>query len=701
MASWIWLPREDYPELQYCYESQEAKERCPDTRFAAVRFVKRFDFSKKAVKASVRISADTVYMLNINGSFVGAGPAQPGGDWIFRPGHPYYADIYPELAIDSEQVNVDVTVGLSPTVCDDISKGHGGLKAELCFTFEDGTSQTVGTDPTWLCRVEKSIISPTETDENEPSANFIPSQVTPDIWQERDSMIPPLSYERVEPIDRKIVSAAPGENAEAELEFDKIYAAYVLAEIDGKAEVSLEVSELPVNGSELLSVKTGDNGLSYRSFRYHSVGRIHVTVKNTGEKTVSVKAAILTVRYPGEVKGSFDCSDRELVKLYEVCCHTLGICRQGIHLDSPKHQEMLACTGDYYIESLMTAMTYGDMRLAEFDLIRTADWIVLNEGVMFHTTYSLIWVMMLRDVFEFTGNKALLTRCEPALHKLLSRFVSYIGDNGLVEKAPDYMFVDWLEMDGYSMHHPPKYLGQTVLNAFYHGGLLAAAKVFDYLGEADYSAGCFEDAQRLKEAFNSLFFDGEKGLYFDGLPTPDEVPVGKWLPANEARKHFSAHSNTLACAFGLCTGDKAKEIMERVINNELGEVQPYFKHWQLEALSVCGLFEKYGIRELSKWKPMIAECSKGLAEGWIAPPDYAFDHSHAWGGTPAWQLPAKLTGLKVLEPGMKKLELSPSLCGLGSFDITIPTPYGDLKCRMRAGEKPVVSAPEEVEVFYS
>ena len=30
-----------------------------------------------------------------------------------------------------------------------------------------------------------------------------------------------------------------------------------------------------------------------------------------------------------------------------------------------------------------------------------------------------------------------------------------------------YMFVDWIEIDGLSLHHPPKALGQTCLNLFY------------------------------------------------------------------------------------------------------------------------------------------------------------------------------------------------------------------------------------------
>ena len=48
--------------------------------------------------------------------------------------------------------------------------------------------------------------------------------------------------------------------------------------------------------------------------------------------------------------------------------------------------------------TLMTAFSFGDMRLAEFDVERTAELLRHNDGRMFHTTYSLIWVRMLYDV---------------------------------------------------------------------------------------------------------------------------------------------------------------------------------------------------------------------------------------------------------------------------------------------------------------
>ena len=93
------------------------------------------------------------------------------------------------------------------------------------------------------------------------------------------------------------------------------------------------------------------------------------------------------------------------------------------------------------------------------------------------------------------------------------------------------------------------------------------------------------------------------------------------------------------------------------------------------------------------------ECPKGLAEGFYKPtPDYSFDHSHAWGGTPAYALPLALSGLEILEPGYKKIRFNPSLLDLEYAKVQIPTPYGVVELTMEAGKEPVISVPAGIEL---
>ena len=248
---------------------------------------------------------------------------------------------------------------------------------------------------------------------------------------------------------------------------------------------------------------------------------------------------------------------------------------------------------------------------------------------------------MLWDVFMVTGDMALLRRCENALGLLLNRFAGYLGENGLLETPPDYMFVDWIYIDGISLHHPPKALGQSCLNMYYFMALGCAAEVYRELGRELAARSCLQKRDNLRVAINKWLFDPEKGCYFEGLntPTPPEL-IGEWMPENVQKRYWLKHSNILAACFGVCDDETGRKLVDMVMSDEIpGDVQPYFMHYLLESVFRLGLREKYTRTICDRWKAPALEFPKGLVEGFVAPePGYNFDHSHAWGGTPPLQL---------------------------------------------------------------
>ena len=284
-----------------------------------------------------------------------------------------------------------------------------------------------------------------------------------------------------------------------------------------------------------------------------------------------------------------------------------------------------------------------------------------------------------------------MRNCLPALDLLLRRFETYRGPSGLLENPPDWMFLDWLVVEGFSLHHPPRALGQTALNAWYAGALDAAAELRAATGGSPDGRA---PSRPIRDAARAALFDEAAGLWIDGLDTPDPGSP-PWRPANpRGLRRRGAHANILAALFGLSEGDEARAILRRALSGELGPIQPWFAHWALEAAAKLGLFGELGMPLLRKWIPSVEECDKGLAEGWHEPePGYAFDHSHAWGGTPAWQLPVRLLGLRILEPGFRRIELAPNLCGLDRADIVLPTPFGLLRAKLRAGREPEIELP--------
>ncbi len=695
---WIWLPKAQYPNHQTTVYSGLLEK--ANGNYVVAEFFKEYRFEKTVLSADLRFSGDTNFQLYCNDTFVATGPASVGGDFIHNEEarENFYA-FETEIAPGSDTLRFFARVRMMPVQIFEYSRGRGGFMLSAILTFADGTQEEIVTDESWLVRKNGGYTEPLFFDSRIKPEAWVNAEVTENIWNTETAPIP-VREEYAVTDARGEITFLPHEETVVQIPFEKIWGGFLQVKARTQGEIAVEVlfRELDEPPRKETLFFSGDG--IYRSFCMQSAGNIEVCAKNHSDSDSGLSVSFIASHYPVTEEASTVTSDTALNLVLETCRHTLKICRQTHHLDSTKHLEPMACTGDYNIEAMMTPFSFGDMRLAAFDLVRTAVMLERENGRMFHTTYSLIWVRMLYDVYLFTGDKALLSRCEKALSLLLDRFLSYLGENGLIETPPDYMFVDWIYLDGISLHHPPKALGQTCLNLFYFGALDTAAKIYRELGDEPKAGACEIRRDALKKAVNTLLFDEEKRMYHMGLNTPtDEAALGEWMPQNVEKRYYLKHANVLAAYVGVCDDALAKDLIRRIMADEIeGDCQPYFLHYLLEAIARLDLRE-YTLSVIERWKAPVMECSKGLAEGFYKPePTYSFDHSHAWGGTPLYSLPKALLGLTIHEPGMKKLSLSPSLLGLEYASVELLTPHGKVTCKLEKGKAPQISSPDEVTV---
>jgi len=698
-AQWIWLPRERYPNCQSTHYSALTEH--SGESYTVAEFHREYQWEQTPVSVKLRFSGDTAFQLYCNGKLVATGPACVGGDFIGNetPRNRFYA-YEAELHPQNGQLSFFARVRMMPVQICEYSMGQGGFMLSAEVLFEDGRKHTIQTDETWLARRNGAYTAPRCFDGRIQPDDYVNACVIEDRWHAETAPIPVREEKELFPKDAHL-TLAPLEEREVTLPLARIYAGFLCVRSQG-GTVELQIVPRELEEEKRVENVTVDGDCEYRGFFLHSVGNFKVSLHNRSPIPTHLTLSLLSTNYPVTEEANTVTSDTELNAVLDVCKHTLRICRQTHHLDSPRHCEPMACTGDYYIESLMTPFSFGDMRLAEFDLLRTAGMLERENGVMFHTTYSLLFVKMLWDVYQYTGNRALLIQCENALRCLLARFDTYLGENGLIETPPNYMFVDWIYIDGLSMHHPPKALGQTCLNLFYFGALDAAERIFAELSLTADATTCKQKKEALQRSVNSLLFDPDRGTYFEGLNTPtEERLLGKWMPQNTDKRYYLKHSNILAAYVGICEDTRARELVQKVLSDQIpGECQPYFLHFLLEAIFRLDLRESCTRIVLERWKAPVQACTKGLVEGFVAPePTYRFDHSHAWGGTPLYTLPRALLGLEILSPGMRKLRLDPSLLGLEFAEVECLTPYGKLSVDMKQGKPPRVTHPKEITVL--
>lgn len=710
-ARWLTMNTERYPEFAEVPATFFVS--C-ERRFFAAEFAKTVVVPHgKSPVAHICVFGDTKYRLSVNGNVLGVGPAAAGGDYAnTKPMPKQYYDRY-DLALtdenpdESKGITLDIlaevqTPGIVQT---DYSRGRGGFIFSCAVTYEDREPFVIVSDASWRARRNTRYTECHICDLTRPLPKWEKPETITDKrapWNLTFADIPMPERETIVPV-RTDVTDNIGERV-TRSGFDRIYSAYVTVRVDNRSDkpagikvVSAEYSPSPeLNHTFYITVPTGES--VYTDLVMRSVGEV-VAVS---PEDVSVDISLIYQHYPVDRKntGVFECSDDKLTNIWRLGRDTLEMCRQTLHLDSPLHQETLGCVGDYMIESVMTHATFGDMRLTRLDLMRISDYIRMNGGVMFHTAYSLLFPTMLLDYYRFTGDTRTVMELLPTVDTLFARFRTYMK-GGVISCPPDYMFIDWARIDGFNLHHPPMALGQTALNAFYQRALTDAAELYSVSGDGKKAAVCEKKANRHRKNCRVRFYNRYLGVYGDGGSAPEYVyPPTTWLPENPEKAYHSRHANILAVWSGLITGGAADSLLRRILTEDTLDgytdidIQPYFMHYLLEIVRERGMFPVYGLRLIHMWDKQLNDSPKGLKEGWN---EFVGDNSHAWGGTPTWQLTMAFSGFRMLEPGFARFSLSPSLLGLRYMRVAIPTPNGLIDIRMESGKETVITLPDGCE----
>ena len=706
MASWIWIEKEDAQPWQYDPFGQN------DAVFKMAELTREYEINGKA---KIRICADTRYELYIDGELIGRGPASPGGDFGMdtKSGSLKYC-YYDEYTVNKQgRVRISAVVTTIPTVLNEFTFNYPGLWMEIY----EGKSLIGQTDESWLGAelVERENVL--KSDYTKAEKPYAPVFVIPNKHKLKKCPLELLTVDKIIPSEFKKITLGANESIKIKYDLPKIYSAYFGVGVKCSGRVSVKLTTEEIDGVSTITEEIiTDKNVFHRSQRMYSIGQITLEATNESDSIAEIDSLVLDyVRYPVKNKAYFNCSDKALNKVYDVCMHTLEICRQNTHLDSPTHQEPLACSGDYYIQALMEYLNIYDPTLNAFDIYRTAERLKYSKGFMFHTSYSLMLTMWLHDHYIYTGDKSLVKKSKKAMEYLFSRFDSYTSsENGLLEKAPNYMFVDWIvmkdapdpygdardmmshgEIDGFSLHHPPKALGQSALCMFYYQSLIMGAKLFDALEDSKMANELEARAAKLKEAINTHLYDKEKGLYIGGLTTPNEVS-DYWLPENCQRTFYLKQANVLAVLFDIAPCEQKEAILDYVCKDlRKEEMQPYFYHFLFEALYNEGLFGKYAFDMLKRYDDLVNKTDKGLCEAW----EYIkCDCSHAWGGSPAYILKKAISGFEILDNGYKKIRLKPNLYHLEFASFNISTPYGNIDVNLQRGKEPQIVAPSQIEI---
>jgi alpha-L-rhamnosidase len=687
-GEWIWLNSSRFHEYQ---ETQIEWVNNPGYKkqYKAL-FRKSFKLIDVPDQVIMSLTADVSFRIYINENFVAQGPANIGNDFFdgLPPRHWFFTshDIKKYLNPGTNTLAVEVFSHFR-----EISETSSGQGMLLCDIDTGLGKNIIATDTTWKCNVDTSFtvnggnyiqnsnfavinwenISYDDSEWDYASIKNIPKKG----YLMRSKIPAPIRFP-VEPkrlwLPQNDVPIIDFSSAvfdkkcyqdEFTLDYDRNLTAYYGFEILAHKNDTIKISPFEKKYASQNRALTFvcKEGLNVFYAPYLSVFR-YLKVEVASAKGLIIKDIRTDFSsYPVSYAGNFSCSDENLSQLWDITRWTTQLCMNDMFYDSPKHQEPIACTGDYFIQSLINYYAFGDPWLTRQTLVKTALLLEKNNYDMFHTSYSLLWVQMLNQYYQYTGDIKLVKELIPHINKLNQLFETYLDSDYLVSNAPDYMFMDWIKIDEFNAHHPPAVIGMGYMTAFYYKSLLDAAYLNSLVDNTTISVKNLELAKKVKMAMNNLLWDQDKKLYKDGLPFRSSSENHRFFPKDTNIVTYSPHVNALAVLYDIAPEDQQSAILDYVVNQKDIDLQPYFMFFVLSAVEHAGQFNTLGLYLMKKWENGINLETYTLKENWQDQTEtgYGGDYSHAWGGSPLYFMSRNILGVKPGVAGYKEITINP------------------------------------------
>ena len=382
-----------------------------------------------------------------------------------------------------------------------------------------------------------------------------------------------------------------------------------------------------------------------------------------------------------EYRGSFECSDLMLNKIYDTAAYTVHLNMQRYLWDGIK-RDRLVWAGDMNTELATIFAVFGanDVVKKSLDLVR--DVTPTSESMNGISSYNLWWMLCHYEYYMGTGDYDYLKEQKDYIQALMNRYMKYIDENG-AETLPGGRFFDWPTND---LEHE-KHCG---LQGLLRLALRRGGDIMKVLGETATAAECYIAADKLL-AHKPMPTAKQPAalLSIGGVCDPKEM-FDKVIGPGGA-----AGLSTFLGYYTLCACAEAGEY-----EAALDIIRGYWG--KMIEMGATTFWEDFNIDWLDNAAPIdepVPEGKKDIHGDYGAYCYVKLRHSlcHGWASGPAPYLAAHVLGIKVVEPGCKKIKFEPNLAGLEWAKGTYPTPYGDIKIEItKDGASCIV--PEGVEI---
>jgi alpha-L-rhamnosidase len=413
--------------------------------------------------------------------------------------------------------------------------------------------------------------------------------------------------------------------------------------------------------------------------------RIDLLDENTFIEVKSVKAVLMLKDI--EYKGSFECSDELLNRIWKTGAYTVHLNMQNYLWDGIK-RDRLVWIGDMYPETSTIQAVFGfdEVVPRSLDLIR--DETRLPGWMNGIPTYSMWWIIIHYYWFMQNGDIKYLEEQKEYLAALLKQLSECINEHGK-DITPEMRFIDWPSSEN-------KMAVDAGVQAMHLLAAEAGAKLCEILGEKEISKMCLKDVDRLKRFSVDCNGSKQAGALLALAGLADVKFMNSNILAVDGSKNISTFLGYFVLRARALAGD---------IEGGLNCIREYWGG--MLKLGATTFWEDFNIEWLENAARIDELVSDGKKDvhgdyGNYCYKGYRHSLCHGWASGPTPWLSEYVLGVRILEPGCKTIKIEPQLGDLTWVQGTYPTPEGIIHIRHETREDGTVvskiEAPKGIRI---
>ena len=451
--------------------------------------------------------------------------------------------------------------------------------------------------------------------------------------------------------------------------------------------------------SVMQGMRLGDRYVSrpgqqvWQTFEYKQFRYLQIVVRNAEHPVQVDSISVVAYRYPAQERGSFECSDRVLTRLWRASVDTAYLNMEDSHV--AENRERRVWGGDGVHGAYASWAAYGDLAITKrfFRLLSRGQ---LRDGLLRKhypgseakqdglyrdakksevydnprniPQHGLLYGVAVGDHYQYFGDLELVRELYPTLSGLAEWCRRHADDTGLLYWLPYSNWVDHVDTDMRGAN--------LETNAFYFRMLTHLEGMARDLRRDEEAVLWRTRAREVRQSLRRLHWDRDRELYVDSVREGKQSSTATEL------------SNALVILYGIAEEGQRDRIASQLSGPgpELVRATPLYFHYVIEALLESGAVTAAvdGIRD--RYAPMMQAFDvPTMWETWDRFGFYGTGASQVHSGSsgPAWTLSRCILGVYSEGPGFRSCRIEPKTGGLDWARGTFPSVRGNIEVEWR------------------